>query len=96
MVSELIRADIPYRTRDLLGRTPLHHAAGGGHMSVLRVLVAEMQKGKMGSAAGPGGGIGGNEASSVGVGSVAGGLEGEEESALGKHHTLMMDGGPFK
>lgn len=46
VVSELIRAEVPYRTRDRDGRTPLHHAARYGHTSVLRVLVAEMRKGK--------------------------------------------------
>ncbi|CAM9626693.1 unnamed protein product [Hapterophycus canaliculatus] len=44
VVSELLRADIPYRTRDRDGRTPLHLAARNGHIPVLRVLVAEMRK----------------------------------------------------
>lgn len=92
MVSELIRADVPYRTRDLEGRTPLHHAAAGGHIPVLKVLVAEMQKGRPGSTAGPGG--------ATGVGGGGGGISGrddqDDEMGVGRHHTLMMDGGPFK
>lgn len=94
MVSELIRAGVPYRTRDLAGKTPLHHAAAGGHMSVLKVLVDEMQKGKIGSVAGPGG----CSSTMDGMGLGGHGAAGErgEDSALGRHHTLMMDGGPFK
>ncbi|CAM9190813.1 unnamed protein product [Ectocarpus sp. 12 AP-2014] len=81
VVSELLRADIPYRTRDRDGRTPLHLAAMSGHVPVLRVLVEEMRKdnNKCG-AAGGGGGRGG----------------GGKDVLPPGDNTLMMDGGPFK
>lgn len=100
VVSELMRADVPYRTRDREGRTPLHHAAAGGHISVLRVLVAEMRRGKGRSVAGPGGAVGPGAA----AGGAGGGEEGvgggddvdEKKSVTMRDHSLMMDGGPFK
>ncbi|CAN0486303.1 unnamed protein product, partial [Laminaria digitata] len=84
VVSELLRADIPYRTRDREGQTPLHHAARFGHISVLRVLVGEMRRDKNG-----GGGGGGRSGS-------GGGGENEQAALPGGDNTLMMDGGPFK
>lgn len=97
VVSELLRADVPYRTRDREGRTPLHHAAAGGHISVLQVLVAEMQKGRGGSASGPGGALVVGDGG-VGVGGISGSGGGSEEddSVVVKDHSLMIDGGPFK
>lgn len=81
VVSELLRADIPYRTRDRDGRTPLHLAAMSGHVPVLRVLVEEMRKDNdKGGTAGGGGGRGG---------------DGKDVLPPGDN-TLMMDGGPFK
>lgn len=47
-----MRADVPHRTRDHQGKTPLHHAAQFGHISVLRILVEEMRR-----AEGGGGGL---------------------------------------
>lgn len=58
----------------------MHHAAKAGHVSVLRVLVAEMRKAK---------GVGGKR-----VGGDGG--EREETILPGDDNTLMMDGGPFK
>ncbi|CAM9264484.1 unnamed protein product [Ectocarpus fasciculatus] len=83
VVSELLRADIPYRTRDRDGRTPLHLAAMSGHIPVLRVLVEEMRKDndKGGAAGGGGGGRGGGD--------------GKDVLPPGDN-TLMMDGGPFR
>lgn len=86
MVSELLRAEIPYRTRDREGQTPLHHAARFGHISVLRVLVGEMRRDKTGGGGGGGSGRSGG-----------GGCAENEQAALpGGDNTLMMDGGPFK
>lgn len=93
VVSELVRANVPYRTRDREGRTPLHHAARFGHISVLRVVVAEMRKSKGGGAGGGGGGTGRGGGGS-GVGGRGEG-EGDDTGAKGDH-SLMMDGGPFK
>lgn len=90
VVSELLRADIPYRTRDREGRTALHLAARCGHVPVLRVLVAEMRKDKEKKGGGGGGG--------VGIGRRGGdGSDAAEDAPLpGDGNTWMMDGGPFK
>lgn len=92
VVSELLRADIPYRTRDREGRTALHLAARCGHVPVLRVLVAEMRKDKEKKR---GGGVGiGRRGAGAGAGD--GGDAAEDAPLPGDGNTWMIDGGPFK
>lgn len=74
---------------------------------MLRVIVAEMRKGKGNSVAGPGGAVGPiGPSTTVGVMGGGGGegdvvgIHGEknitDESMIVRDHSLMMDGGPFK